>query len=45
MYLAEVPLDKIKEQCRHTSIDQTLTYLRDLDVFRDSSAYDAVKGF
>ncbi|MCG8310612.1 MAG: hypothetical protein MI975_24700 [Cytophagales bacterium] len=45
MYLSGVPLDVIQKQNRHQSIDQTIQYLRNLDLFRTSDAFDDVKSF
>ncbi|MCK5704345.1 MAG: site-specific integrase, partial [Cyclobacteriaceae bacterium] len=45
MYNSGLPLDIIQKQNRHQSIDQTNQYLRDLDLFRTSDAFDNVKSF
>lgn len=38
-------INVVSRQCRHKSIDQTMVYLRDLNVFRSKDHFHKIKGF
>lgn len=45
LYLATKDPYIVQHQCRHTTLDQTMTYLKDLGLFVDFSALQGWKGF
>lgn len=45
LYLSGVDLLQIQRQCRHKSVEQTMRYLRDLEMFRKKDHFDKVKSF
>lgn len=45
LYLSGLEIIDIQTQCRHKTLNQTMEYLRDLDLFRKKDHLDKVKGF
>lgn len=45
LYLSGLEIIDIQTQCRHKTLNQTMEYLRDLDMFRKKDHLDKVRGF
>lgn len=45
LYLSGLEPIDIQKQCRHQTLQQTMDYLRDLDLFRKTDHFNKVKGF